>query len=773
MPDGAALDRYLEARSAIAERASDRAGLAACHELTDTLDEGLAALAASLHGVAVVAVGGYGRREQCRHSDVDVMLLVDGDIPDAATAVLYPLWDAGLKVGHSVRTVRDAVQAADQNVETLTALLDARLVAGDEALYEQFLHARRKFASRHARMLLEAMAEQHHSLVERERWQLQQPNVKTGRGGLRALQALHWLDAAEAIAAGDETPVLDGPLAAAQETLLATRNALHAMSERQNDRYRQDLAADVARWLSSDRERWGRRLFGSMSTIDAAAVERFGLTRPLPRRWWQRARPEATAAVERETGSDLDRLLARLRHDGPTSLDPLPPAEWLARLLPEWDIVRALPHIAPVHEHTVDAHVMRTVDEVRYAMHNDEDGTDTVTVAAALPEAEILLAALLHDIGKGHDGDHSEVGGIITERFCTRAGLDADMTRRLATVAEQHLLLPTVATRRDIADPRVISETAELVGDARTLRLLYLVSVADARATGPDVWSPWKAQLMRGLFERVLDVLSEDAPEAATAARLREEAAVEALSGEFTRAVVEDHLRQLPPSYVLGESPETIGHHLTLIAAAANGGETAVRRDALDGVDRMTVVTRDRPGILSLVAGTLTAHSANVLGGLAYTREDGIAIQVMHVNDALGRTIDDRRWGRILNAVPLALEGRYPVDLRLAETRATYHAVPRIQIPTSVVVDNNDSDRYSILEVHAADRLGLLYALTGALHDLSLDIQLAKVDTIGAEVVDAFYVLRQNGRRLEAPDEIERVRSRIEAAVAALDEAPE
>jgi [protein-PII] uridylyltransferase len=763
----------MEARSAVAERASDHAGLAACHDLTDALDEGLAALAAPLEGVAVVAVGGYGRREQCRHSDVDVMLLVDGDIPDAATTVLYPLWDAGLKVGHSVRTVRDAVQAAEQNVETLTALLDARLVAGDQELYKQFLQARRKFASHHAETLREEMAKQHHSLVERERWQLLQPDVKTGRGGLRALQALHWLDAAEAIAAGDNAPALDDPLAAAQETLIATRNALHAMSERQNDRYRQDLAADVALWLGSDRERWGRRLFGSMSTIDAAAVERFGLTRSLPRRWWQRGRREATAAVDPETGSDLDRLLSHLRHDGPASLDPLPPTEWLARLLPEWDVLRALPHIAPVHEHTVDAHVMRTVDEVRYAMHNDEDGTDTVTVAAALPdEAEILLAALLHDIGKGHDGDHSEVGAIITERFCTRAGLDADMTRRLATVAEQHLLLPTVATRRDIADPRVISETAELVGDARTLRLLYLVSVADARATGPDVWSPWKAQLMRGLFERVLDVLAEDAPEAATAARLREETAIEALSAEFTRAVVEDHLRQLPPSYVLSEPPQTIGHHLTLIASATPG-ETAVRRDALNGVDRMTVVTRDRPGILSLVAGTLAAHSANVLGGLAYTREDGIAIQVMHVNDALGRTIDDRRWGLILNAVPLALAGQYPVDLRLAETRAIYHAVPRVQMPTSVVVDNNDSDHYSILEVHAADRLGLLYALTGALHDLSLNIQLAKVDTIGAEVVDAFYVLRQNGRRLEAADEIDRVRTRIEAAVAALDEAPQ
>ena len=764
------------ARSATAGRAPDRAGLAACHELTDTLDAGLAELAAGLDGVAVVAVGGYGRREQCRHSDVDVMLLVDGDRPDAAPAVLYPLWDAGLKVGHSVRTVRESAQAAAQNIETLTALLDARLVAGDEALYETFLRARRKFAARAAKTLREAMAEQHHTLVERERWQLQQPDVKTGRGGLRALQALHWIDAARAIAGGDEAPPLAAPLAAARETLLATRNALHALGERPNDRYRQDLAAEVARWLGGDRELWGRRLFGSMRTVDAAAVERFGLTRPRRRRWWRPARREAeqtAAPAAPAAGSELDRLLAYLRRDGPTGLDPLPPSEWLARLLPEWDVLRALPHIAPFHEHPVDAHVMRTVDEARYAMHNDEDGTNTVAVAAALPdESEILLAALLHDIGKGHDGDHSQVGAIITERFCARAGLDAGMTRRLSTVAAQHLLLPKVATRRDISDERVISETASLVGDARTLRLVYLVSVADARASGPDVWSPWKAQLMRALFERVLDALSGDAPEAATAARLREQAAVEALSGEFTRSIVEGHLRQLPPGYVLSEPAETIGHHLALIAEAEGSGGTAVRRDALNGVDRMTVVTRDRPGILSLVAGTLAAHSANVLGGFAYTREDGIAIQVMHVDDALGHAIDDRRWRRILDAVPLALVGEFPVDERLAETRAAYHAVPRVRIPTTVVVDNKDSEHYSILEVRAADRLGLLYALTGVLHDLSLDIQLAKVDTIGAEVVDAFYVLRQNGRRLEAPDEIERVRQRIQAAVAALDETP-
>jgi [protein-PII] uridylyltransferase len=453
----------------------------------------------------------------------------------------------------------------------------------------------------------------------------------------------------------------------------------------------------------------------------------------------------------------------------PASLDPLPPSDWLARLLPEWEVLRARPHIAPFHEHPIDSHVMRTVDEVRLTAASDEDRTGTDQVARELPDQdELLLAALLHDIGKGHDGDHSEVGAVIAERFGSRAGLDAEMTGRLSTVARQHLLLPTVATRRDISDSRVIAETASLIGDARTLHLLYLVSVADARATGTEVWSPWKSQLMRSLYQRVLEELSGAAPDAATAARVREQSAVGALAGAFASAEVEEHLHRLPPGYVLSTPPEAIGAHLQLIAEA--DGETALRWESLDGYDRITLVTRDRPGVLSLLTGTLAAHNANVLGGAAYTRDDGVAIDVMHVNDALGRGIDERRQQRILDAVPLAMTDQFPVDQRLAETRATYHAVPRLPISTTVLVDNHDSEHYSIIEVHAADRLGLLYTLTRVLHELTIDIHLAKVDTIGAEVVDAFYVLRQNGRRVEQSDEIERIERRIVEAVAALDE---
>jgi [protein-PII] uridylyltransferase len=272
---------------------------------------------------------------------------------------------------------------------------------------------------------------------------------------------------------------------------------------------------------------------------------------------------------------------------------------------------------------------------------------------------------------------------------------------------------------------------------------------------------------MRTLYLRVLDHLTEGMPETATATARRREAVYEALSERFPADVLAAHLRQLPPNYLLSTPPETIGDHLSLIEAAAGG--TALDHDRLGDVERLTIVTRDRPGILSLVAGTLAVHNVNVLGGTAYTRDDGTAIEVMYVSDGLGHEIDERRWARVCEDVPRALAEEFPLDERLAETRAAYRSSPPAAIPTTVHVDNAGSDRYTIVEVIAADRLGLLYAITHALHGLSLDIHLAKVDTIGREVVDAFYVLRENGRRVEAPDEVERLRQRVVDAVAALD----
>ena len=789
-----ALQPFLEARSAVAGRAfarpPDQAGLAVCHELSDALDACLSALADPMPpGAAIVALGGYGRREQCRHSDVDLMLLFAAEPDDAVVnRVLYPLWDSGLQVGHSVRKLQQVVPAARDNVQTCTSLLDARLVAGDEALFGRFRDELRNFVPRHRSWLHDELAAGREGLLRREPWQLQEPDVKTSRGGLRSLQTVHWLDLAQAMADDREQAWLTPELAAAREVLLASRNALHALDDRANDRLRRDVVDAVADSLGTERVEWSRRLTAAMRVVDAAAAEALSERPPAPggRRWrlpapWRRGRGAPAEDGNTEAAaSDLDRLTAALRTAGPSGpLEPLPPSAWLERLLPEWEAVRNEPHVTLFHTHPVDVHIWRTVAEALQAIETDDFNAGTPEAAAGIGDTrELLLAALLHDIGKGHEGEHSERGALTAERFVVRAGLGDEAAQRLAHAIEHHLLLPDVATRRDISDERVIREVANTAGDMRMLNLLYVLAIADARACGSDVWNAWKAQLMRSLYLRVSEELSGVALR--TPAE-RREVTIRELSSRVRAQAVEAHLSQMPIGYLLSMEPQAIGRHIELIesgftsrrGADADGVDGLVapvlHHDQMGSIERLTIVTGDRPGILQAVAGSLAVHNVNVLGGTAYTRDDGVAIDIMHVGDARGLSIDEQRWERIFDSMSSALAGEFPIEDRLAAARASYGAEPAAALPTTVDVDNASSDEYSIVEVHAADRLGLLYTITTALRELSLDIHMAKVNTFGNEIVDAFYVRRANGRRVEADDEIERLVARVSTAVAALD----
>lgn len=754
---GPALRAFLAARADTSPRPASEAGRVLATRLSGLLDAALVELTGPGASHAVVAAGGYGRAEQQRHSDVDVMLL----IPRGAEAVvrtLYPLWDSGLKVGHSVRTVAHAAEAMQASIETFTALLDARLVTGDAALYEEFLAMLRKMAKQHQGWARTALQQRHIAVASKEPWQLLCSDVKNGRGGLRDIQTVHWLDAAEALANGAPVPSLPPVLLDAQERLFATRSAVHALSERPTDLYPPELHARIGQWLGVDGFEWAHEVYVAMREADAAATRRLadgeGGRKFLGISIGRRGEPSVAPAVAVSEGSPLANLRAVLRTLTPeTSLDPLPRAPWLEELLPEWEILRARPHVAQFHIHPVDVHAARAVVEARRLMREDEFECDTPRVAAELGRPdELLLAALLHDIGKGHPEDHSVAGAVIAERVASRAGLPPDEEARLVTAVREHLLLPNVATRRNIADREVIEDTARRVGDANTLRLLYLLSIADASASGPNVWSQWKAQLMHSLYVRVMAVLASDAPDAAMP---RPEAIVEALAPRFPAEVVSAHLAGLDVDYLISVPPETIGDHIALIAEAAGG--TAARHDRLGEIDRLTIVTRDRPGIIQAVTGALAGHNASVLGGVAHTRSDGTAIQVWHVSDALGIGIDDRRWGRILSAVPAAIEGTFDIEERLAEVRRSYPAKPIADVPTMVNVNNTASRDFTVLEISTADRRGLLYGITKALHEQRIDIHLAKVDTIGPEVVDAFYIRREDGRRIEDLDAAERL----------------
>ena len=748
---GPALAAYLEARADLSPRPSAQAGriLAARHSAL--LDAALAELTGAGAPYAVVAAGGYGRGEQLRHSDVDVMLLVRRGAEEAVRT-LYPLWDAGLKVGHSVRTVPQVAEAMAASIETFTALLDARLVTGDAALYEEFLDVLRKTTKQHRGWARAALQERHRVVVAKEPWQLLCADLKNGRGGLRDIQTVHWLDAVEAIVTGTPLPPLPASLLEAQERLFVTRSAVHAFAERPTDLYPPELHQRIGEWLGEDGFDWAHGVYVAMRNADAEASRRLadtGSGRPF---FGIGRRTRASSAAVEET--PLASLRAALRGIQPdAALDPLPPAPWLEALIPEWEVLRARPHVAQFHIHPVDVHAARAVVEARRLLTEDQFECETPTVARELGRPdELLLAALLHDIGKGHTGDHSVAGAVIAERVASRAGLPPDEEARLVTAVREHLLLPNVATRRNIADREVIEDTARRVGDANTLRLLYLLSIADAGASGPNVWSQWKAQLMRSLYVRVMAVLAADAPDAAMP---RPEAIVDALASRFPAEVVSAHLAGLDADYLISVPPDTIGDHIALIAEAAGG--TAARHDRLGEIDRLTIVTQDRPGIIQAVMGALAGHNANVLGGVAHTHSDGTAIQVWHVSDALGIGIDDRRWGRILAAVPAAIDGTFDIEERLAEVRRSYPARPLADVPTVVNVNNTASREFTVLEISAADRRGLLYGITKALHEQRIDIHLAKVDTIGSEVVDAFYIRREDGRRIEEPDAAERL----------------
>ena len=799
----AALQPYMDARSAVSgasfARPLDRAGLALCNRLSDSLDRCLVHLAEPLpaKGLAVLALGGYGRREQCRHSDVDLTLLfARRPSTEKAHALLYPLWDSNLRVGHSARTVDQVMLYASDNVQTCTALLDARLVYGDAQLFGRFRKGLRKFLRRHYDWLRQELAAGRAEALEQEPWQLQDPDLKAGRGGLRSLQIVHWLALAAALAEDRDPPPLAPELAEARERLLATRNALHSLEDRPNDTLRRDLLPTAASLLHADPDEWSMGLSESMRTLDAAAAEALAAPPPAPpgRRWlpWSR-RPAAEPPPEPAEDAaappagaddgrgDLERLTALLGEAGPGgTLDPLPPAEWLGRLLPEWETLRHRPHAAPFHVHRMDVHAWRTVAEARRAAEADEDGAGTPEAAAGVEnERLLLLAALLHDIGKGHGGQHEERGAVIAERFAARAGLGEDDGRRLASAVRLHLLLPDAATKRDISDDRVIREVVTEAGDLRMLNLLYVLAVADARASGPDAWDAWKARLLRSLYTRAAESLSDVSLRTVVSRRRR--AAIQGLAGWMTAQAIEAHLDTMPLDYLLSTEPQAIGHHLELIAealieAAETGSEhlaPALYHDRVDGIERLTIVADNQHGVLSAVSGTLAAHHLSMLGGSAYTRDDGVAVDVIHIGDMRGWGIGERRWDRVTEAIKKAIVDEFPIEERLAEARASANggAEPAGAAATKVGVDSARAEGgQAIIEIQTPDRLGLRYAITKALGELAMDIRMAKINTFGDEIVDAFHV-----RGVEAEGDAGRIVESVTGAVDAFcgeDDAP-
>ena len=732
-------------------------------------------------GLAVVAVGGLGRGEMLPYSDLDLVLLHDDVDPqrvaEVADRLWYPLWDAHIKLDHSVRTVPQALRVASDDLTAALGMLDARHIVGDAELSNLLIGGVRRewrtgIRSRFAELVEQAQTRWRRSGEIAHR---AEPDLKNGRGGLRDIQLLDALAIAQLTDAmpglGPDVP--GGGLKQAHRRLLDVRTELHRVAGRSRDQLRAQDADEIGSALRiGDRFDLARTLTDAARTVGysvdvglrtagnalprrgLARLRRMPVRRPLDEGVVEHAgevvlardaRPQRdpglilrVAAASAQSGLPMSATtLNRLSEDAPELREPWP-REALNDLLVllgagrgALDAIEALDRTGLWGRLFPEWGAVRDLPP-RDAVHTwtvDRHLVETVAYAAGLstrvarPDL-LLLGALLHDIGKGRTEDHSVVGAELATQIGRRLGLWPADVRTLSAIVRYHLLLPDTATRRDLADPETAAAVvATLDGDPQLLELLHALAEADSLATGPGVWGDWKASLIGELVRR---------------SRL-------AMAGE--------------------EAPQPDPIDPGLLAKAKSGG---VHVELTPGDGRfthvVTVVAPDTPGLLSEAAGVLALHSLRVLSASLGTEGDS-AIDTFVVTPRFG---DPPDAGLLRQELIRAINGELNLGAVLdkKESEAGLPSRPYAQAQPRVLWTEGASAGQALLELRAEDRIGLLSRLAGALAVAGVNVRWAKAVTRGSVVVDAFCL------ELGDADTAAR-RAEIEAALLAVVPHPE
>ncbi|WP_191498840.1 [protein-PII] uridylyltransferase [Mycobacterium simulans] len=717
-------------------------------------------------GFALVGVGGLGRRELLPHSDLDLVLLHDGKpanvLGEVADKLWYPLWDANIRLDHSVRTVSEALGTANSDMTAALGMLEARHIAGEERLSTELIGGGRRQWRRGIRSRIDELVEMTHA-----RWlrlgriaHRAEPDLKSGRGGLRDVQLLNALALAQLIdrhgMANPDMPA--GSLDSAYLTLLDVRTELHWVSGRGRDQLLAQFADEISAALGvGDRFDLARMLSDAGRTISYHAVT--GLrtaVNALPRRGIsalvrrpkrrpldegvveyageivlaREAQPEndpglvlRVAAASADTGvpigaatlsrladnvpqlpipwprEALDDLLVVLLA-GPTAvatIEALDRTGLWGQLLPEWEAIRDLPPRDVSHKWTVDRHVIETAVNAA-----------PLTTRVARPDL-LALGALLHDIGKGRGVDHSVLGAELVLQIGKRLGMASPDIETLSKMVRHHLLLPVTATRSDLNDPKTIEVVAEaLAGDPQLLELLHALTEADSKATGPGVWSDWKASLVEELVRRCRMVMAGEP---------------------------------------LPQAEPTAPHYLSL--AADHGVHVEIKPDQSERIHAVMVAPNER-GLVSKAAAVLALNSLRVHSATVNIH-DGVAITEFVVSPLFGSppAVDLLRQqfvGALHGDIDVldTLEQRDSDAASSASARAgeVQVGVPvtRSTAPPRILWLDTDTPGQLILEVRAMDRTGLLALLTRAMERAQADIVWAKVNTFGSTAADVFCV---------------------------------
>jgi [protein-PII] uridylyltransferase len=769
-------------------------------------------------GVALVAVGGYGRGELAPASDVDLLVLHEGAddelVRHVVDRLLYPLWDTGMVVGHAVRTPDEAVAIAEERLDALTAMLDGRVLAGDEEPWAEAL----------ARLIALTTGERARAFAERLRGDADrrhdrqasvcdrlEPDLKDGRGGLRDGHSLRWLSIA--VTGEPDRLVEAGLLRAAErsavedalELFIRIRSAMHLETGRPGDRLVMDLQPSIARALgfADEPDLRGvdalmRNVFEHARQVDHAVVSAFdrylrgdsGASAPEPTPSGV-LRLFAEAARRREvlSSATLDRVdeveiadpvrwtdgvrdafleLLSTGREGVRALETLDRLGLLSRFIPAWAAVRCRPQRDPYHRYSVDVHLLRALESMAWLLEGGADDPVASEAANLVRDRDALrLAALFHDIGKIGRGSHVPIGAGIVSEELERMGIPPETAELARFLVAEHLLLSDTATRRDIGDDELILDVAARVGTPERLAALYVLTRADAAATGSQAWTPWRATLVRELVGKVQRTLERGGMGTEVAERLSARLdELRALVGEDRSEEIDRFALRMPRAYLLNVPVDRVVRHLDLLSAPVGALDVRTLEEPGEraGTHSLTVVARDRPGLLSSIAGALSLAGLSILTAHVFTTQDDVAVDVFDVEGAFEPEITLERWREFRQTLRHVLEGRVSLEHRVRRKRANYPPA-RTDLEIDVTSHNDVSDFFTVVEVGAPDRIGLLFDITASLAELKLDVHLAKVATYGGRVVDAFYVRDELGRKIEDGEQLEDVARAIAARV--------
>ncbi|WP_454652434.1 [protein-PII] uridylyltransferase [Bradyrhizobium liaoningense] len=800
--------------------------------------------------MAVVATGGYGRGLMAPESDIDLLFILPykqtawGE--QVAEAILYCLWDMGLKVGHATRSVDESIRQARGDMTIRTAILETRFLTGDKPLYEELVERFDKevvqgTASEFVTAKL-AEREERHRRGGQSRY-LVEPNVKDGKGALRDLHTLFWIakyvyrvrDTNELVVRGVFDAQEYRTFRRCADFLWSVRCNLHFYSGRAEERLSFDLQREIAIRLGytshpgmQDVERFMKHYFlvakevGNLTAILCAKLEdQQAKPAPVLSRMMARLRP--TAAKRRVPDSDdfivdnnrinvaapdvfkhdpvnlirifrlaqknnlafhpdamrdvtrsLGLINAQLRENPEANrlfMEILTSdnAEIVLRRMNETGVlghfIRAFGKIVSMmqfnmyHHYTVDEHLIRCIG---FLQDIERGGIEEFALASDLmrksrPEhrAVIYIATLLHDVAKGRPEDHSIAGAKVARRLCPRLGFSPADTELVAWLIEEHLTMSTVAQSRDLSDRKTIENFAAVVQSVEQMKLLTILTTADIRGVGPGVWNGWKAQLLRSLYYETEPVLTGGFSEVDRGKRLA------AAHAEFRMAFAEwpkDELdayiaRHYPAYWLKVELPRKIRHARFVRSSEQAGHKLAINVgfDEVRGVTELTIFAADHPWLLSIIAGACASAGANIVDAQIYTTTDGRALDTISISREYDRDEDEgRRATRIGEMIEDVLEGKLRLPEAVARRTVRSKAKPFV-IEPEVTINNQWSDRYTVIEVSGLDRPGLLYELTTAISKLNLNIASAHVATFGERARDVFYVTDLLGAQINAP----------------------